>query len=294
MIKIKTMKNNMKIFALLLLSIILSINIGKAQVPSNDSAGRSDVHPYRVNYWVAGGIIASSMVGDYFAIPRIKNKGNIADSDFRALDRSHFTSFDRYALNLDASKRQMFAKVSDYTLSGIIILPVLLTLNKHMRKDWKELLTIYVESQSITFDFYNYSFLGPSFQDKYRPAVYYSSIPNSEKAGGYYKSSFYSGHMATTTAATFFMVKAYSDYHPDMNLGSKFLWYGIASIPPFIEGYMRVHALAHFPSDVMVGYGLGALCGIVIPELHKRGHKNTTLGVFSSPYGTGLSMSGKF
>jgi len=50
---------------------------------------------------------------------------------------------------------------------------------------------------------------------------------------------------------------------------------------------MRVLALKHFPSDNLVGLGLGAVCGIVIPELHKHKNNRTALGMFTTPEGGG-------
>ena len=48
---------------------------------------------------------------------------------------------------------------------------------------------------------------------------------------------------------------------------------------------MRVLALKHFPSDNLVGLGVGAVCGIVIPELHKKKDRRTGLGMFTTPEG---------
>jgi membrane-associated phospholipid phosphatase len=52
-----------------------------------------------------------------------------------------------------------------------------------------------------------------------------------------------------------------------------------------------VKSLAHFPSDVMVGMGVGALCGIIIPELHRFQDKNISLGLYSSPAATGIAIT---
>jgi membrane-associated phospholipid phosphatase len=261
------MNINLKLIAFILLMNTLGVY---SQVSPAYPTGSMEFHPYRSNYWASGIIITTGLIGDYFAIPRIKNKGNIADSEFRALDRSRFTKFDRWALHQEATQMKKFARCSDITLTGIVLLPALLTFDGQMRNDWLPLLMIYLEAMTVTFDIYNYSFLGPTYQNKYRPAAYYDELPQKSRNGGYYRSSFYSGHMATTTAATFFVVKAYSDYHPEIG-EKKYLLYGLASLPPLLEGYFRVRCLSHFPSDVMVGFGLGALCGIIVPELHKKG-----------------------
>jgi membrane-associated phospholipid phosphatase len=50
-------------------------------------------------------------------------------------------------------------------------------------------------------------------------------------------------------------------------------------------------ALAHFPTDLMVGFGVGALCGILVPEFHRIDDGKMSLGLFSNPESTGLSMT---
>ena len=66
--------------------------------------------------------------------------------------------------------------------------------------------------------------------------------------------------------------------------------YGAAFIPPLVMSYLRLRALAHFPSDLMVGFGMGALCGILVPELHRISIENTSLGLYATPEGTGITL----
>ena len=54
--------------------------------------------------------------------------------------------------------------------------------------------------------------------------------------------------------------------------------------------YFRLRALAHFPTDLMVGFGVGALCGILVPEFHRFQDNNISLGLFSSSEATGLAI----
>jgi hypothetical protein len=49
-------------------------------------------------------------------------------------------------------------------------------------------------------------------------------------------------------------------------------------------------ALDHFPSDILVGLGVGALCGILIPELHRIKIENVSMGLYSSYEGTGICL----
>jgi len=57
-------------------------------------------------------------------------------------------------------------------------------------------------------------------------------------------------------------------YH-DLNPNSDFdpvIWTTAALIPA-ITGYLRVKGGKHFPTDVVVGYVVGALVGILVPRL---------------------------
>jgi len=242
------------------------------------------LHPYKVNYWVSGSIILVGVATDVPAINRIKGKPTISDAEIASLNTSAISSFDSWALTRDPTKAEQYDHLSDNMLTATIFLPALLAINKNIRHDWLPLLVMYAEAQSVVFTIYNYSFLGPTFQNKFRPIVYYDSIPLANRENGNGRNSFYSGHVATASLATFMMTKIYCDYHPEMG-ATKYLLYAAATIPPLALGYVRVLALKHFPSDDLVGLGLGAVCGIVIPELHKNKNNRTDIGMFTTPNG---------
>ncbi len=254
----------------------------------------SEIHPakddvYHVNYPVTGSLIGVGMVSDYFAIPRIKSKDDLTDAELNNLNTGIINSVDQWGLRQDASQRVKIAHISDYYMSAVFLLPGLLVLNKKISKEWGDLLMMYVEGQIITFTFYNYSWLGPTFNNKYRPLTYYTELSLGERKNGNNRNSFYSGHSASVAYTTFFMAKVYCDYHPDLNIGKRILVYSAAFVPAALEGYLRVRSLAHFPSDSMVGLTLGAAIGIILPELHKKRIKNLSVGMFNVPGGIGLS-----
>ena len=246
---------------------------------------------YHVNYLTGSLIIAGGMGTDYFAISRIKNKPNLSIAELQALNPGVINPLDRWAIHQNPTNYLMFSKLSDDIEPPIfVILPALLGFDKKIRKDWLDLLFMYVEGHTITFTFYNYSWLGPTFQNKYRPITYYSSLPLANQITGNNRNSFYSGHCASVAFTTFFIAKVYCDYHPDLGF-DKYLLYTAALIPPVVMGYFRVRALAHFPSDCMVGITLGAVIGIVIPELHKFNYKGISLGMYSPSVGTGTGLT---
>jgi hypothetical protein len=249
---------------------------------------------YRVNYYVSGAIIAVGMAGDLFAIPRLKSKDPLSDEELALANTDQqkdlMNTVDKWALHQPASDRATWKKISDYGEIGIFLLPSLLMIDKNIRKDWLHILFMYVEGHTITFTFYNYSPLGPYFINRNRPAVYYPELGADAQKNSNNRNSFYSGHVASCAYSTFFMVKVFCDYHPDMGAG-KYLLYLAAAVPPLFMGYARIRSLDHFPSDVAVGFGLGAIIGIVVPALHKvRCSKYLSLGLATSPEAVGLSV----
>lgn len=255
----------------------------------SDSTG----HVYHVNYAISSAFCAVATAANVYAIPTIiKGKRDLTPEELAAANPDIFSGFDRMALNCDPSARNQYYKVSDLALPGIIVATGALAFDKKIKKDWFRLLVMYYETHAVTFSIYNFSFLGPAFQNKLRPFVYYNYFTADERRGGNQRNSMYSGHTASASAATFFLVKVYSDYHPEIG-NRKYLYYGLASIPPLVEGFFRMKALAHFPSDVMVGFGVGAICGVAVPALHRIRHQSLSLGITDTPVGPGLVCNWK-
>ncbi len=255
------------------------------QSPSSDSS----FHPYKVNYWVSGSICAVGVVTNYLGIPRVLGKPEVSFAELQALNKGGINSIDSWALKQDPSKVDAFENYADYSLGVALALPAFLMFDKQIKRDWSDALLMYMETMTITTNIFEWSFLGPSFQNKFRPITYYDQLTYDQRNSGSYRNSFYSGHVATLAASTFFMAKVFSDYNPGIG-NKKYLLYGAATIPPLILGYFRVAGLKHFPSDVMVGIGVGALVGIIVPELHRLQDKNISLGLYSSPEATGIAM----
>ena len=268
-------------------------------VPVSDTTAKKPVESrrknnvYRVNYYVTGSIIAVGFAGDYFAISRLKKKGNLSQAEIDVLNPSLLNTIDQWGLKQDASQRTAFAKASDYTESAIFLLPALLMIDKKIRKQWLDVLMIYVEGHTVTFTIYNYGARGPTFHNELRPLAYYpvsEYVSDDQRKSGQNRNSIYSGHTASVAFTTFFMAKVLTDFHPGMKMGTKILLYSAAFIPPAIEGYMRVRALGHFPSECMTGLVMGAALGIIVPALHKRHLKNISVGMFDVPGGMGVNL----
>ena len=247
-------------------------------------------HPYHVNYWVTGSIIAAGLTLESIGVAWISNKSQILPGEIQNLDRTDISPFDRWALNFDPSKRGKYEKLSSQLQTVIAFLPFVTLIDPTIRKDWLDILLMYAQTQAITNNFYLYSPFGATFQNRLRPVVYYDAVDMGKRTEPNNRNSLYSGHVAACAEASFFTAKIFCDYHPELGM-NKYLVYGAASIPPILMSYFRLGALAHFPTDLMVGFGVGALCGILVPEFHRIDDGKISLGLFSNPDATGLSLT---
>lgn len=279
------MKNNQIKYIILVILGMFLVN----QVYPKTNTSDTSFHPYHVNYWVTVPIIGIGLTTNYIGIPKVLNKDEITVTELQALNKDIINGIDSWALKQDPSSMDAFENYSDYTIAAVVVLPALLMFDKQIRHDWADILLMYMETMSITPNIYEWSFLGPTFQNRFRPVTYYEQLTNDVRKAGNNRNSFYSGHVASVAASTFFMVKVYCDYNPEIG-NNKYLLYAAATVPPLILGYFRIRALKHFPSDVMVGLGVGALCGILIPEFHRIEEKKIKLGLFSSPEATGITL----
>jgi membrane-associated phospholipid phosphatase len=243
-----------------------------------------------VNYWVSVPII---LIGGASGIYHLYHPvSNIDSADLATINPNNVPFFDRVSLHQNIAlvpQWDVYAQIGQITGAAM---PFLLLIDGDIRQDWLPVLTIGLEVNMIALGIYSISPLGPSFQTRYRPLVYYpkaeAEAAGIDQADGNNKESFYSGHVASVAASAFFMAKVYCDYHPDAN---PYLVYSLAAVPTLAMSYIRIMTLDHFPSDIAVGIAVGTLCGVLIPELHKVGNRNLSIGAYSSPtMGTGLTV----
>ena len=125
-----------------------------------------------------------------------------------------------------------------------------------------------------------------------RPFAYNKNLSIGARGESGARRSFFAGHTAATASATFFAAKIFNDFNPDSPVGP-YVWTAAALVPAWV-GYLRSKAGKHFLTDNLVGYGVGALSGILIPELHKKENPAFTFyPTFGSEY-KGISLSYQF
>lgn len=249
---------------------------------------------YHLNYKIDIPISVGLIAANYYGFGVIRRKLNLDANQINSLNKNDVWAFDRRALeqNYSYSSREKALAASDWGMNISIFLPSLLFLDKKIRKDWYDIILLYVETQFTGSNIYAYT--GPMITERIRPFVYYPEIPLEDKLGNGTTDSFFSGHTTWTATASFFMAKVISDYHPELG-AKKWLLYAAAMIPPTFVGYHRYRGLKHFPTDIAVGTIVGAAVGILIPHFHKINKKNNNISLvpYTGEY-SGLAFRMKF
>ena len=228
---------------------------------------------YRVDARRSAAFSLVCFAADIWAIPAIlRAKPAITAQELNAADPARVPFYNRAALRQDFSKRDHYRKTSDNVLRGIIAICTLMLMKS---RDRRTLFLLFTEAQAAAYTYYSYAPVGPAFQDKYRPVVYYKNEPEETRNAGNNRNSRYSGHTGNAAAASFFMAAVYNEYHPQMSVAGKLGVYLLAVLPPALLGYLRMRALKHFPTDVLMAIGIGGAFGMAVPGLHRASGSNT-------------------
>jgi membrane-associated phospholipid phosphatase len=197
-----------------------------------------------------------------YGFQQIYNKPSSSEGQISSLRKSDINGFDRWAADVYNDKA---ANMSDVPFYVAMPLPLLLLVDKDVRKDAGKYLFLYWETMSVTGVFYTGA---PMIWDRYRPLAYNDKAPMSDRTSGVARNSFFAGHVALVASSTFFIAKVYADYHPDSKI--KWVFYTGASAATAFTAYLRHVGGKHFPSDILVGTALGTATGILVPHFHKH------------------------
>lgn len=250
----------------------------------------TDAPPYRLSFKNEIPFIVSSglILGTGFLAAELNNTKPFTVPELGNLDVLSINSLDRKAVD---NYSPQDARTSDYIRTGVTILPILLLSEHHTKSDITALLAMSAEVMAITFGITN---TVKNVVNRARPLVYNLEAPLDERTGKRSRRSFFSGHTSHTAAAAFFVAKVITDYHPNMNKGSKVALWAVSSSIPALTAYLRVTAGKHFPTDVMTGYAAGAFVGWLIPHLHKVSKKDSALSKLNMdlyPSNNGMQFS---
>ncbi|GLB50440.1 phosphatase PAP2 family protein [Neptunitalea lumnitzerae] len=238
--------------------ICLSVNFkGTAQESGSDV--------YDWNWAIDGPWTAAGLGGSAYGFVLIQNKKEISESYLETLNPDDINDIDSWAAGNFSENAD---KASYLPFYASFAMPFALLLDDEINDESLTIIGLYIESLSTTAAMYTIS---AGLVNRSRPYVYSENAPMEKRTSSSGQRSFFSGHVAATATATFFAAKVFADYHPNSN-ARFFVWTGAAVIPAAV-GYYRLEAGQHFLTDVLLGYGLGALTGYAVPALHKKDRK---------------------
>ena len=229
--------------------------------PAPAATAQQAPSPYHTRFAVDGTAILGLGAATGVGLLLISKKDGLTPAQLTALNRHDVPKFDRFSAGYYSATAQTTGDLIVYPT--LLLAPGLLALNADIRRDYKQVLTLYLETMAANNAVFT---LTASSVTRYRPYLY-GPEGGDKRTGHIATNSFYSGHTANTAAATFFAAKVYHDFHP--GAAAEPLVWGAAAVVPAATAYFRVKAGKHFLSDNIVGYVLGAAAGIAVPELHK-------------------------
>lgn len=266
----------MRKVAPLLLMIVISFNF---YAQENSS-------PYKTDFWKDGSWIAGSTALNVLGVITIQNKANLTDNDLANLDRNDIWKIDRRAAGNYSIEADELSYVPFYSSFAT---PLLFLLGEDERKNFGQISVMFVETMATTGAIFT---ITAGTVQKSRPLVYNENLTAEERKDSDAQRSFFAGHTAATAAASFFTAKVFQDFNPD-SPAIPYVWAGAIAVPAYV-GYLRTKAGKHFLTDNLIGFGIGAACGILVPEFHKIGDKN--LDVYPTAQtnimGTGIDAKG--
>jgi hypothetical protein len=263
----------------LIVLLLVKISFGSFAQTDSTSAELSS-SPYTTRFAVDGPIIGAGFGLTYLGFRMVQNKDPLTEAEVLALDKNDVNGFDRFSAGYFSDKANDDSYLPFY---AAFAMPAVALLNKNIRNKTGQVFVMYLETMLITGAMFTITAGGI---DRPRPLVYSSDAPMSKRMSKNSQRSFYAGHPAATAAATFFTAKVFSDFNPDSK-AKPYVWAAAALIPASVA-YMRLQAGQHFLSDNLLGYGLGAATGILVPHFHKN--KNRVDGLSVQPFmGDGVS-----
>ena len=185
----------------------------------------------------------------------------LQQKDIDLLNAKQVAGFDRYSTRYYSPSAHQFSNVTALTS---LAFPFALLLDKPNREHSGEILLITLEGALLNAGLIN---LTKTLARRPRPFVFNGSAPLELKLKQEARYSFFSGHTAVSSYFTFAGAQMYNDIYPDSRYKTT-VW-ATAAVLPLLTGYGRMRAGKHFLSDVLVGYGVGAILGVIVPRLHR-------------------------
>jgi len=205
----------------------------------------------------------------------------LSEGAIMALNIQDVPRFDRFATKYWSTT---VSNTSDYLLTAGMVLPLGLAVSARCRREGGPIALMYVEAFLLNEGITN---ITKSLVKRKRPFVYNPEVSLDRKMGTSAQKSYFSGHTSTAAVSSFFFAKVFADLYPN-SPHKRWIWVASAGLPAVV-GFLRVRSGRHYLSDVISGYTVGALTGVLIPHLHKK--TNTNLSIHPGFNSVGLTLA---
>lgn len=205
------------------------------------------------------GIGLGSGLGLTTAIYLQRQTPSLTPLQIQALNQYQVNKFDRIACS---QWHPQAAKASDALAIGTACLYAYFLADHTTQKDGFKIATVGLQSVLLTNALSNVFKLSL----RPRPYVYNSQVDLNTKLKPDARMSFFSAHTGTVSALSFSFAYAYQTYHPNQKHIA--LW-AVSATLPAVQGYLRVRAGKHFPTDVISGYLVGLGSAWLMQKMHK-------------------------
>jgi hypothetical protein len=235
-------------------------------------------NPYQINKKRDLAILGVGAVANGVGLLIINSKPRLTPEQVLAARKEDIPKFDRWSAGYYNPDAKL---ASDFLAYGSLTFPFALLADPKVRANAGSVYLMYLQTMAIEDVQFIYT---AGLTNRKRPLVYGEQVPMDERTAKPNQNSFFAGHTAATAASCMFTAKVFHDFNPD-SPWRPVVW-GAAVLVPATVGYLRLEAGKHFLSDNLVGYTVGSLTGILVPELHRkgRGQGRTTLVPVYSPY----------
>lgn len=226
--------------------------------------------PYETRWAVDGPWIGAGVGLNVLGLMAIKNKDHLTQDQLNNITKEDVFVVDRWAAGNSSDNAD---NLSYYPFYGSFTLPlIMMVADKNQRSHAGQISILFVETMATTGALFTMS---AGYIERSRPLVYNEDLPDKKRMDNDAQRSFFAGHVAATATATFFAAKVFQDFNPDSR-ARPYVWTAAALIPTWV-GYLRIKSGKHFLTDNLVGFGIGAMSGILIPEIHKK--ENTSISL---------------
>ncbi len=249
-----------------------SVAVSSMYTPPAKSSTNNSEKVYTIKPWLDIPLAAATTAWTLYGFSVIYGRDSVPVSELNALDRNNINNFDRGTTSNYSLKAK---SASDVFFYGSMPLPLVLMLDKKMRKDAARIGLLYLETIGVTGTIYTVAAMSAN---RFRPYAYNPDVPLAARTRGGARNSFFAGHVAVVGTSTFFMASMYTHYHPELK--NKWIFYSIAGAATVTTAILRVKAGQHFPTDVIVGSLLGPTVGILVPHFHKNKALNQHLSFY--------------